>query len=581
MVTPGASSRPQRKFPLGLDDVAPERLNAAIQPISPDPDPGWTQTRMGEERAWIGSLEQIRGVVASPIFWEVAAILPNNDLSEVRDGRPQDYPDWFMFLIVSAAAIPGVSTVRAAVRMFSDPWLWAHLVDFIDQFVPKGFTKLADLDHRDAKHEARRRPRAGGAAPPPSLPPATSVSKVRQIGAARQRQIRSVPPQRHHMQYFFQKWRGRRRVAGGWVPVEPGDPWHGIRKKMIEAARAAAMRQAQAMGVLDPAMPFKFRIPDRAQYVGFDGVVFPMPDKRRSTACQDHLIGTGASVHGAKYTIASTRVDGQYGSRVILDFAHNGTDPDSDYTSEAAATQAMALRLAVLAEGGMKGIVVDSVIRGELLAALQRAGLTVVNHPHAYRNPEGGKARRYNPSRQDKSHLRATATHVDSSGAACDHALYFLNGCLVERIISADGTPTVRRVQVVDYEQRYSTSKSGNRVRREYLIAKVACTLGEDFTHRVALFHTDPTSTDPQANWGEVARVFAPDTPQFQYLYGARNDTESRHTNLKAAVRYMPADVAGQQLRLLGAMVTMNATAWQLHQQLHGQPNVLDLYDTA
>lgn len=57
------------------------------------------------------------------------------------------------------------------------------------------------------------------------------------------------------------------------------------------------------------------------------------------------------------------------------------------------------------------------------------------------------------------------------------------------------------------------------------------------------------------------------------------NDTESRHTNIKARAKYLPIDVPGHELRLLGAAMTMNAVAWQLHLQAHGEANVLD--DTA
>lgn len=69
-------------------------------------------------------------------------------------------------------------------------------------------------------------------------------------------------------------------------------------------------------------------------------------------------------------------------------------------------------------------------------------------------------------------------------------------------------------------------------------------------------------------------RVFAPTTAEFQYLYGARNDTESRHADLKSRIEYLPPDVPGQDLRMLGAMVTANALAWQVHLQAREQPNV-------
>jgi hypothetical protein len=92
----------------------------------------------------------------------------------------------------------------------------------------------------------------------------------------------------------------------------------------------------------------------------------------------------------------------------------------------------------------------------------------------------------------------------------------------------------------------------------------------------VALFHTDATSTDPAYNWGEVVRVFAPSSAQFQYLYGARNDTEARHADLKSRIKYLPPDVAGQDLRMLAAMVTANAVAWQVHLQARQQANIFD-----
>lgn len=93
------------------------------------------------------------------------------------------------------------------------------------------------------------------------------------------------------------------------------------------------------------------------------------------------------------------------------------------------------------------------------------------------------------------------------------------------------------------------------------------------------LFHTDPTSSDPDYNWGEVSRVFAPGTPEFAYLYGQRNDTEARHADLKRRITYMPKSVAGQELRLLGAALAINAVALQAHLRHHDRPNVLD--DTA
>lgn len=107
----------------------------------------------------------------------------------------------------------------------------------------------------------------------------------------------------------------------------------------------------------------------------------------------------------------------------------------------------------------------------------------------------------------------------------------------------------------------------------------LTCDQGEDFIERVPLFHTSPTSNDPDANWGEYVRVYPPGSAAFKYLYGARNDTESRHHDLKARVKHLPEDVAGQQLRLLGAAIANNALSWQAHLREHAKSNVID--DTA
>lgn len=55
--------------------------------------------------------------------------------------------------------------------------------------------------------------------------------------------------------------------------------------------------------------------------------------------------------------------------------------------------------------------------------------------------------------------------------------------------------------------------------------------------------------------------------------------TEARHADLKARVKHLPADAAGQHLRLLGGSIAKNALAWQTHLRVHGENNVID--DTA
>ena len=223
----------------------------------------------------------------------------------------------------------------------------------------------------------------------------------------------------------------------------------------------------------------------------------------------------------------------------------------------------------------MKGLLVDSVLRGNAVTALQRQGITVVNYPHAQSNPDGGGGKRLNATRREKSHLRTIATHQLRSGHTCNHPIYALGGELVALVTDDHGEPDVEHLTITGYFKR----PNKDRTRREYLTVRIPCSMGGDFNEDIALFHTDGNSADPDYNWGEVIRVYPPSSHEFKYLYGARNDTEARHSDLKARIKNFPSDVPGQEIRLLGAAIMINALAWQIHLQAHGQPNVFD--DTA
>uniref|UniRef100_UPI00286D549E hypothetical protein n=1 Tax=Nocardioides sp. TaxID=35761 RepID=UPI00286D549E len=165
--------------------------------------------------------------------------------------------------------------------------------------------------------------------------------------------------------------------------------------------------------------------------------------------------------------------------------------------------------------------------------------------------------------------------HTNKFGINCEHPIYASGGELLELVAAADGTDQTRHLTIEGHDRR---GKPGTY--RDYLNVSLDCH-GETLKVRVPLFHTDATSNTPSgsANWGEVCRVWPPGSPQFKYLYGARNDTEARHADLKARVRHLPRDVPGQELRLLGAAMAINAIAWQVHLQAHRQRNVID--DTA
>ena len=116
--------------------------------------------------------EQLRALYTSPWFWQLAALLPNNDLAAPRSGRPRGYPDWFMLLVTFASGIIGVASARSAVTMLSDQVLWAHFVDDVDRYVPPGWTCLSEIEHSEARHRASARPRVrpGATRAPQAVP---------------------------------------------------------------------------------------------------------------------------------------------------------------------------------------------------------------------------------------------------------------------------------------------------------------------------------------------------------------------------------------------------------------------------
>jgi hypothetical protein len=524
--------------PRDLSGVGTDRI-AEILTLPPQPTAErWLQDRRGEERQRVGPLAELRSIYSSDQFWEIAAELPRNDLGarvgNRASGRPAHYPDWLLLLLDCAAAITGVGTRRSACAMLHDLPTWQMFADDVDDFVPPGFTPLRDLTPSPKRLAAYTRPLASAA-----VSSTSARARPRNSGTSRRpaghKPITSLPPEDHHFDYFVLRWRGLRKVRGKVEPIDSSDPWYGVGPRVIAAFEKASMEMAQGMGLLDPSRPFQFKRPDPRQYVGLDGVVFPMSHRRPSDACEEHLTGADRKkVYGSKFTFASTRVLNQFGSRLILAMAHNGgkNSPDPD---EGTASEEIANELAKLSRGGMKGIIIDSVIRGERITRLARNGITVVNYPHAQRNPLAKEGVRRGDGRTDKSYLRDIATHHDHNGLPCEHLLYFVGGVLVQLKTGHDGTQLATEVRIVDHKRRGNAG-----ARRDYFDAEIDCSVVGAFRHLVPLFHREVSGNAPNVNFGEVARVFAPNSTNFAKLYGMRNDTESRHTNLKGSLTRFP-----------------------------------------
>jgi len=63
----------------------------------------------------------------------------------------------------------------------------------------------------------------------------------------------------------------------------------------------------------------------------------------------------------------------------------------SDYRDEGSAIALVAPQIHELAQGGMKGIIADSIIRGQNVVELQRQGITVVNYAHERHEISGSR----------------------------------------------------------------------------------------------------------------------------------------------------------------------------------------------
>ena len=563
-----------------VESLTAERLREVLPVTSPAEEKA-RMSRQGEDDSTVASDAQIRAIYTSEWFWELAAMFPNNrlwwggkttDTDRRRGGRPQHYPDYLMLLILCIAGLATVKTVRAARDRIKDPRRWADLVEHVDQYVPEGWTRLGDL----AERTYNRRPRRPITQPVGAPPPRTRALRRRRDNKVTvlRRPALPEPPTLATVRYWQLRWRG---LNVNREPVLPGHDYYGIRERVLEKFEALAVEQAQYMGMFDKSQNFVFGKPDRKQHLGFDGVVFS-PRRRRNgnnPTVGIYKTGEGKTVSGTKYGITSVRRDGMHHTRVIISFHHIHKDLPESYDNEQAVVRDVVPRIHKHADGGMKGLLVDSAIRGEDVTALQKQGITVVNYPYAESNPDGGPGNRLDASRVEKSHLRTVVTHTNDYGATCEHYIFAMGGELVQVLMNGTGEYEIQPLEYLRYLQR--PNRDGTR--REYHEVRITCAHGDDLKQAIPLFHTEGTSGDPAFNAGEYVRVYPPRSENFLYLYGARNDTESRHADLKSRLTHLPRHVAGQELRLLGAAVALNALSWQVLLQSYGADNVID--DTA
>lgn len=544
-----------------LDGIPTTEL--AARWLDEDPTQYGFKPAMGREDEEYGACDDwattLLALVQSAWFWEVCEVFPKNriwwggkttDLDKRREGKPNLFPDYMLFLVSCLAGTRDCTTYRAMVAKFRLPKHWHDFCNAIEDHMPAhlDWTRPSDLRARD---NARAR-RAGE---PERLYPNVMKPNV--------------------LDYWLMKVRGFTRYKGDIEPLPDGDPYVGVMAAAQEAFRRTGVNQAQAMGLIHPRTRLLFFKPNRNLFIGGDAVVFSVNRRhRRDHSTTAHYVtGEGKRVYGSKFMIMSTRVDGLRHSRVILDLRHVHSTLTGSTATETQAAVASAIHLRDLSQGGVRGLLYDSALRGEAITELQRHDIIATNYCHAESNPDGGPGKRLGPGRREKSRYRTTREHRLPDGSRCQHHFFFAGGELVELTTDSTGNDVITHPTITDYESR--PSSSGDSMWRQSLNITFHCPWSmSDHEARIPLFHTGPLSPDPDINWGEVVRVFAPGSWQFRYLYGARNDTESRHRDLKARVKYLPGDRTGQTIRLLGAALSNNALSWQYWLEAQGQTSV-------
>lgn len=474
--------------------------------------------RSEEEKERSSDLQKVRAVIASPDFWQAARAMPGNDCNaQRRPGRPSDYPTWVYLLIACTTAVTG--SQRSAITLFADPVTWRYLRDYARQHAPTHF--------RFGKQD---------------------------------------PPERHHLVYFQKKWK---QTA-----------WDKPAADAISAALGVARTHARLQGLVDPAQPLMYNTPDAGQWVAMDGTVYSPPstsrprrgkaDERRiDPASGWHLKNGTAKVWGSKISFASVRSDDYHG-RYIVDFEQviGGTSKDR-VGDEAAVSVTMAKRLKI-ALPGMRGVIIDSIVRGTHIEELSANDIQTVNYPHALSNPNRKTEGRHATGRIDKTAKVHVHEHSRPSGGTCQHDIHVTGANFQQVRFNATGKKVLIDLEVLTYERRPNKNST-----RWYLTVKVPCQYGDQMV-RIPLHHGRGPGS-PLIPRGELLRFYSPNTPQFKALYGRRNDTESLHREEKRGLARMPAyGYRAQLLYVLGIVIGHNALTHAQALKREGKPNALD-----
>lgn len=330
------------------------------------------------------------------------------------------------------------------------------------------------------------------------------------------------------------------------------EAWH---ERVIEVVTQQAVRDAQAHGYLNPNRKNSWSKPDGRDFVATDGtVMLPAfgsgPDD--SLGPQIVFNDEAATNKPIGSKVLTTFVHGDTpGSRIILRADMVPPGPNGSPGGESEPVAHAVRSIAEAANGGLIGVIVDSVLRGKLISELDRRGCLTVNHPHAKSNPNRAEGGRMAEGRIERSLELHAMVHSARGAANCQHALIFVGSVPHTRMSDAEGNEQLVPLRIVNPIRRKNKDGSW----RSYHRYEVPCIRG-DFQHTHNLFPNNESSI----NYGESARFYPTDSEQFKTLYGRRNATESWHAELKRNRKRLPVrGMKMQSFYLCCLVVTENA----------------------
>lgn len=483
--------------------------------IRPDGAWGVRRARADEEKESASLFQKVRCIVHNSGFWETAGRLPGNMTPIVpRRGRPTDHPTWMMFLLVAIATQTG--SQKGAVTFLADPVMWEFIRELANRFRP-----------------------------------------------AEWREASANPPTRNHLNTFNRKWKAQR--------------WDGIVTKARKTAKDCALREARNLGYFDPEQPLEYASVDFRQWVTLDGTVYQPPSKRTKEDGGRYDTGSGlhskggedCAAYGSKFSIIETISD-EYQGALILDHAHVTPKPGNQQGDEAATSEAMLHELKERAPG-LRGNTSDSAFRGSHIARLLRNDVITINYPVADKNPNRKTGGRFGDGRVERTHKIRAVEHARTNGQPCRHTLFIVGSAPHQEAIDGEGNTILQPLIATGYK----VGKNEDGSRRWYQQIGIVCRHG-NFD---AFMRIDAPGRDDVQNLSraDLARFYPTNSPQFAYIYGRRNSSESMHQKMKRTMPVLPAYGSRlQSLYMLGYMIANNAISIEFGRKRRGEVNALD-----